>query len=146
MSVCDCERDCRDFHKALAERREGEVSSLEKGLQKQVADTSRRNASWGQKELALSADHVSPSAKALVSKLQVMHRQCKPIQSASNSCIEHFTVTVFMIVKSSVMHAMYSARMKTLQQLLHRKVGLHDRILKLCLVASVAARQALQFF
>lgn len=50
---------CRDFHKALAERREGEVQSLEKGLQKQIADTSRRNASWGQKELALSADHVS---------------------------------------------------------------------------------------
>lgn len=35
------------------------MQSLEKGLQKQVADTSRRNASWGQKELALSADHVS---------------------------------------------------------------------------------------
>ena len=52
-------RPCRNFHKALAERREGEIQSLEKGLQKQVADTSRRNASWGQKELALSADHVS---------------------------------------------------------------------------------------
>ncbi|KAL3149782.1 hypothetical protein ABBQ38_013608 [Trebouxia sp. C0009 RCD-2024] len=47
----------RDFHKALAERREREVQSLEKALQKQVADTSRRNASWGHKELALSADH-----------------------------------------------------------------------------------------
>lgn len=35
------------------------MQSLEKGLQKQIADTSRRNASWGQKELALSADHVS---------------------------------------------------------------------------------------
>ena len=59
--VCNCKGVDRDFHKALAERKEGEVHSLEKGLQKQVADTSRRNASWGQKELALSADHVSLS-------------------------------------------------------------------------------------
>ncbi len=50
---------CRDFHKALAERKQGEVQSLEKGLQKQLADTSHRNAAWGQKELALSSDHVS---------------------------------------------------------------------------------------
>ena len=49
----------RDFHKALAERKQGEVHSLEKGLQKQLADTSHRNAAWGQKELALSSDHVS---------------------------------------------------------------------------------------
>lgn len=35
------------------------MQSMEKGLQKQIADTSRRNASWGQQELALSADHVS---------------------------------------------------------------------------------------
>lgn len=38
------------------------MQSLETALQKQVANTSRRNASWGQKELALSADHVSLSA------------------------------------------------------------------------------------
>jgi len=50
---------CRDFHKALAERKQGEVQSLEKGLQKQLTDTSHRNAAWGQKELALSSDHVS---------------------------------------------------------------------------------------
>lgn len=49
----------RDFHKALAERKQGEVQSLEKALQKQLADTSHRNAAWGQKELALSSDHVS---------------------------------------------------------------------------------------
>lgn len=50
---------CRDFHKALAERKQGEVQSLEKGLQKQLADSSHRNAAWGHKELALSSDHVS---------------------------------------------------------------------------------------
>lgn len=52
---------CRDMHKALAERKEAEVRSMERGMQKQVADSSQRHAAWGQKELALSATHVCPA-------------------------------------------------------------------------------------
>ena len=55
---CNIEPACRDLHKALAERKDAELRSMEKGLQKQLADSSHRHAAWGQKELALSATHV----------------------------------------------------------------------------------------
>ena len=53
---------CRDYYKAMCERKDQDMRSLERALQQQLAEAGQKNAHLGERELVLASEQVGIAA------------------------------------------------------------------------------------